>query len=62
MEENLRIKPTIEEMKPNEIKAFPIERLSSVRVYCSDLGATLNRKYKSRKSFDGKQIEVIRIY
>lgn len=61
MEENLRIKPAIEQMEPKEMQSFPIERLNVVRVYCSDLGATLNRKYKTRKSFDGKQIEVIRI-
>lgn len=62
MEENLRIKPAIEGMEPSEVKAFPIERLNSVRVYCSDLGAKMNRCYKTRKSFDGMHIEVIRIY
>lgn len=61
MEENLRIKPAIEGMEPSEVKAFPIERLNSVRVYCSDLGAKMNRTYKTRKSFDGTQVEVIRL-
>lgn len=61
MEENLGIKPTIEQMKLKEMQEFPIERLNSVRVYCSDLGATLKRKYKTRKSFDGTKVEVIRI-
>lgn len=60
MEENLRIKPVIEQMEPNEIQEFPIERINIVRVYCSDLGAKLNRKYKTRKSFDEKKIEVVR--
>ena len=61
MGENLRIKPAIKQMEPNETQVFPVENLNSVRVYCSDLGAMLNRKYKTRKSLDGKQIEVIRI-
>ena len=61
MEENLRIKPAIKQMKPNETRTFPVENLNSIRVYCSDLGATLGRKYKSRRTLDGKQVEVIRI-
>ena len=61
MGENLRIKPAIKQMEPNETQVFPVENLNSVRVYCSDLGAMLNRKYKTRKSLDGKQIDVIRI-
>lgn len=61
MEENLRIKPAIKQMEPKEIQVFPVENLNIVRVYCSDLGATLNRKYKTRKSLDGTQVEVIRI-
>ena len=61
MEENLRIRPAIEQMELNEMQEFPVERLNIVRVYCSDLGATLKRKYKTRKSFDGTKVEVIRI-
>ena len=61
MEENLRIKPAIKQMEPNETQVFPVEKLNSVRVYCSDLGATLNRQYRTRKSLDGTQVEVIRI-
>lgn len=61
MEENLRIKPAIKQMEPKETQVFPVENLNIVRVYCSDLGATLNRKYKTRKSLDGTQVEVIRI-
>lgn len=61
MEDNLRIKPAIKQMEPNETQVFPVENLNTVRVYCSDLGALLNRKYKTRKSLDGTQVEVIRI-
>lgn len=61
MEENLQIKPTIKAMQPNETLTFPVENIISVRVYCSDLGSTLNRKYKTRKSLDGTQVEVIRL-
>lgn len=61
MEENLRIKPAIKQMEPKETRVFPVENLNIVRVYCSDLGAMLNRKYKTRKSLDGTQVEVVRI-
>lgn len=61
MEGNLQIKPQIKAMEPLQSLTFPIGNLNVVRVYCSDLGAMLNRKYKTRKSLDGSQIEVIRI-
>ena len=62
MEENLRIKPAIRQMEPKETQEFPIGCLNVVRVYCSDLGAKLNRKYKTRKSLDQTKVEVIRIF
>lgn len=61
MEKNLQVKPAIKQMEPAQVLTFPIENLNIVRVYCSDLGATLGRKYKSRKTLDGKEVEVIRI-
>lgn len=61
MEKNLQIKPAIKQMEQSQTLTFPIENINVVRVYCSDLGATLNRKYKTRKSLDGKEVEVIRI-
>lgn len=61
MEENLQIKPKIKLMEPSQMLAFPVENINTVRVYCSDLGATLNRKYKTRKSLDGSKVEVVRI-
>lgn len=62
MEEKVAIKPQIKEMQPKQILAFPIESINNVRVYCSDLGATLKRLYKTRKSIDGSQVEVMRVY
>lgn len=61
MEENLQIKPQIRLMEPSQMLAFPVENINVVRVYCSDLGAMLNRRYKTRKSLDGSKVEVIRI-
>ena len=61
MEENLQIKPQIKAMEPTQILSFPIESVNVVRVYCSDLGATLNRRYKTRKSLDGTKVEVVRL-
>ena len=61
MEENLQIKPQIKAMEPTQMLSFPIESVNAVRVYCSDLGATLNRRYKSRKSLDGTKVEVVRL-
>ncbi len=62
MEENLQIKPQIKLMEPSQMLAFPVENINIVRVYCSDLGAALKRKYKTRRSLDGTQVEVIRIF
>lgn len=61
MEKNISVKPAIKQMQPNEVITFPIENVNTVRVYCSDLGATLNRKYKTRKSLSGDEVEVIRL-
>jgi hypothetical protein len=61
MGENLQIKPAIKDMKVRDILTFPIKNLNSIRVYCSDLGATMRRQYKSRKTLDGKKVEVIRL-
>lgn len=62
MEENLQIKPQIKLMEPSQMLAFPVENINIVRVYCSDIGAALKRKYKTRRSLDGTQVEVIRIF
>jgi hypothetical protein len=61
MEENLQIKPQIKQMEKGAMLTFPLENINVVRVYCSDLGTTLNRRYKTRKSLDGKVVEVIRL-
>ena len=61
MEKNVSVKPAIKQMQPNDMLTFPIEQVNIVRVYCSDLGATLNRRYKTRKSLTGELVEVIRI-
>lgn len=61
MEENLQIKPQIKQMEKGAMLTFPLENINAVRVYCSDLGTTLNRRYKTRKSLDGKVVEVIRL-
>lgn len=61
MEENQSIKQQIKSMEPTQMLAFPIESINNVRVYCSDLGATLNRKYKTRRSLDETKVEVVRI-
>lgn len=61
MEKNISVKPAIKQMQPNDMLSFPIEQVNIVRVYCSDLGATLNRKYKTRKSLTGEEVEVIRL-
>lgn len=60
MEENLKIRPILEQMEVGDFAAFDIAKLKSVRTQCSELGVILNRQYSTRTNREERKIYVVR--
>lgn len=56
-----KIRPTLLGMAIGEIITFPIEKLKSVRVQASELGAMFDMGFKTRTDRDLRIIEITRI-
>lgn len=61
MEEKIKIRPTLYEMKVGDSISFPILRLKSVRTQASELGMMFERQYKTRIDRATRTIEVERV-
>jgi hypothetical protein len=57
---NDKIRPRLENMKVGDIITFSIHRLKSVRTQASELGAILQRRYKTSTDRDSRTITVVR--
>ncbi|MDE5821034.1 MAG: hypothetical protein K2K00_05460 [Muribaculaceae bacterium] len=55
-----KIRPTLLGMAIGEIITFPIEKLKSVRVQASELGAMFDMGFKTRTDRDLRIIEITR--
>lgn len=55
-----KIRPTLLGMAIGEIITFPIEKLKSVRVQASELGAMFDMGFKTRTNRDLRIIEITR--
>lgn len=55
-----KIRPTLLGMAIGEIITFPIEKLKSVRVQASELGAIFDMGFKTRTDRDLRIIEITR--
>ena len=55
-----KIRPTLLGMAIGEIITFPIEKLKSVRVQASELGAMFEMGFKTRTDRDLRIIEITR--
>lgn len=63
MEQNLlKIRPTLQTLKPGESIAFPIIRMKSVRTQASELGMLYKRKYTTKINRELEIILVKRVY
>lgn len=62
MENNtVKIRPTLLNMGIGETISFPIEKLKSVRVQASELGAMFDMLFKTRTDRELRIIEITRI-
>lgn len=60
MDENVKIRPSLEQMEVGDTTSFDISRLKSVRTQCSELGVILNRQYSTRTNRVERKIYVER--
>nr|WP_304976980.1 hypothetical protein [Duncaniella muris] len=56
-----KIRPTLLNMAIGETLTFPIERLKSVRVQASELGAMYDMLFRTRTDRDQRIIEISRL-
>lgn len=56
-----KIRPTLLNMGVGDTITFPIERLKSVRVQASELGAMFDLSFKTRTDRNQRIIEITRI-
>lgn len=62
MAENLeKIRPALVALEVGDAIVFPISRLKSVRTQASELGAILNRRFKTKTNRENQTITVSRI-
>ncbi len=62
MVENLKkIRPMLTALEVGDAVVFPISRLKSVRTQASELGAILNRRFKTKTNRENQTITVSRI-
>lgn len=60
-EKSEKIRPLLTGLEPGEEISFPIAKMKSVRTQASELGAILNRQYKTRTNRAEQTITVVRI-
>lgn len=58
---NEKVRPALINLEVGETAVFGIERLKSIRTQASELGAILNRQYKTRTDREERTITVKRI-
>lgn len=56
-----KIRPALTALEIGETIKFPISRLKSVRTQCSELGAILNRQFKTKTNREEHVIIVKRV-
>lgn len=62
MVENLeKIRPMLTALEVGDVVVFSISRLKSVRTQASELGAILNRRFKTKTNRENQTITVSRI-
>ena len=62
MVENLeKIRPALTALEVGDAVVFPISRLKSVRTQASELGAIINRRFKTKTNRENQTITVSRI-
>jgi hypothetical protein len=57
----IRIRPTLVNMEVDETQTFPIEKMKSVRVQASELGAIMDRIYETHSDRIERILTVTRI-